>query len=179
MLKEYPTLAEIKATGKTLNVRSIEENHGGDATVLVYDVIHCDGEVCCYSPDVYGSPEEAQAAIETMGDAPAGWDVYTPKEEVILSTPITKEELLQLLGGATPVGIQCVYTVHNKDETFEVCEQPEANHVSIYLRIPCGEVVPVRDFPLDGFGLKKARMAILEIRAELGELPVEPHSALA
>ena len=77
MLKDHPTLAEIKATGETLNVRSIEE----DPTVLVYDVIHCDGTLCHYSPDVYDSPEEAKAAMEAMADAPAGWDVYTPKAE--------------------------------------------------------------------------------------------------
>ena len=94
-------------------------------------------------------------------------------------TAITKPELLQLLGGQTATGIQCVYTAQDEDETFEMCsEKDDANHVSVYLRIPCGEVVPVRDFPLDGFGLKKARMAILEIRAELGELPVERHGAL-
>lgn len=95
-------------------------------------------------------------------------------------TAITKPELLQLLGGQTATGIQCVYTALDEvEETFDMCsEKDDANHVSVYLRIPCGEVVPVRDFPLDGFGLKNARMAILEIRAELGELPVERHGAL-
>lgn len=91
---------------------------------------------------------------------------------------ITKEELLQLLGGATPVGIQCVYTVQDEDETFEMCNEAKANHISVYLRIECGEVVPVRDFPLDGNALNKARMAVLEIRAELGELPAERYGAL-
>lgn len=172
MLKDNPTLAEIKATGEALNVRSIEEDHGGDTTVLVYDVIHCDGTLCHYSPNVYDSPEEAKAAMEAMADAPAGWDVYTPR------TSITREELDQLLGGAKPVGIQCVYTVQDEDETFEMCNEAKANHISVYLRIECGEVVPVRDFPVEG-GKKQAAGAFLQVRQQLGDLPLEPNGALA
>lgn len=96
---------------------------------------------------------------------------------------ITKAELDQLLGGATPTGIQCVFTFQDKDaETFEMCEQDEANHVSVYIRTENGEVVPVRDFPVipghmyvpQGYALK-ATCKICEL---LGTLPLEPHGAL-
>lgn len=79
MLKEQPTLAEVKATGTALNVRCIEEDHGGSTTVLIYDVIHCDGTVCHYSLNVYDSHEEALVAIKSMDRAPEGWDLYTPR----------------------------------------------------------------------------------------------------
>lgn len=96
--------------------------------------------------------------------------------------PVTYSELVNLLGDAVPAGIQCVYTVHNKDETFDMCEQAEANHISTYLRIENGEVVPVRDFPI-GEGIvdhSKARAleAIAQIRDALGELPLEKQGAL-
>lgn len=97
---------------------------------------------------------------------------------------ITKEELVQLLGGEQAVGIQCVFTEYDSaDELFEMSEKSEATHISVYLRLPVGEVVPVRDFPVHPGQLEVAQVyardAVTKICELLGTLPVEPHGALS
>lgn len=99
---------------------------------------------------------------------------------------ITKKELEQLLGGAVPVGVQAVFTVQEPDETFRVCERHDANHVTLYLRLENGEVVPVRDVPYNPttgqegmvLTLMEAANHLVEIWLHLGELPLEDKSAL-
>lgn len=94
------------------------------------------------------------------------------------------DEIQQLLGGATPVGIQCVYTCQNPDESIEMCEQDEATFVSVYLRTDNDEVVPVADHAVankwNSAALAKgyARNTIMDLRALLGNLPIEPMGAL-
>lgn len=100
---------------------------------------------------------------------------------------ITYDELAQLLGGATPTSIQCVYTGTSPTndhtcEEFDMCEKDEATHVSVYLRLDIGEVVPVRDFPIAHKQYEvaqvHARNAVTKICMLLGTLPVEPNGAL-
>lgn len=96
---------------------------------------------------------------------------------------ISYDELSQLLGGATPVGIQCVFTqVDPEYHTIDMCEKDGATHVSVYLRLDIGEVVPVRDYAIQPGQLEvaqvHARNAITLICELLGTLPLEKHGAL-
>lgn len=83
LLKGTPTLSQIKAAGVGYHVRSIEEDHGGDKAVVIYDVLHFDGETCRYSEDVYDTEAEARQSTAALGlsEPPLWWDVYTPTPE--------------------------------------------------------------------------------------------------
>lgn len=63
---------------------------------------------------------------------------------------VDRANIMVLTGDVLPIGVQCVYTYHNEEEeTFEVCAKADANHVSVYLRLPIGEVVPLMDFVIE------------------------------
>lgn len=91
-----------------------------------------------------------------------------------------KDTLNQLLGGATPASIQCVFT-REEAESIEVCSNlQEATYVSIYVRDTVGEVVPVGDFPVISGNYDKDLVvdSIAAIRKVLGDLPLESNGAL-
>lgn len=101
---------------------------------------------------------------------------------------ITKEDLDQLLGGAKAVGVQVVFTSVDPDnESIAMCERHEADHVSLYLRLENGEVVPVRDVSYKPTGTREETDVSLiatanhlaEIWKHLGELPLETNGALS
>lgn len=97
---------------------------------------------------------------------------------------LTYDELAQLLGGETPVGIQCVFTAFDMEaETYEMCNKDDAGYVSVYLRSQGGEVIPVRDFPVHPGQLEVAqdyaRNTVTRICELLGTLPLENHGALS
>lgn len=92
---------------------------------------------------------------------------------------VDKNNVMVLTGGVLPVSAQCIYTVHNEDETFEACTKDEANHVSVYLRLPIGEVVPLMDFIIeDGVEvLKSAGLLVKNLKHAYG-VDLEPGGAL-
>lgn len=92
---------------------------------------------------------------------------------------VDRANVMVLTGNVLPVGIQCVYTVHNEEETFEMCEKDEANHVSVYLRLPIGEVVPLMDFIIEPEVdvLKCASLLVKNLKHFYG-LDLEPGGAL-
>lgn len=95
---------------------------------------------------------------------------------------ITYDEVQQLLGGETPVSIQCVFTQMRMDESIEMCSKDKADFVSVYLRIDNGEVVPVVDHPIVAgdmaAALKLAQGTVVDLSALLGRLPLEESGAL-
>lgn len=85
-----------------------------------------------------------------------------------------------LTGGEAATGVQCVYTVHDEEqETFDMCSKDDANHVSVYLRLPIGEVVPLMDFVIepDVDALKWAKLLVKNLKHYHG-LNLEPGGAL-
>ena len=101
---------------------------------------------------------------------------------------ITKAELEQLLGGAKAVGIQAAYTKEDpENDSIDMCERHEATHVSLYLRVENGEVVPVRDVPYKPTAAREEMDVSLMITANhlaeiwkhLGDLPLETHGVLS
>lgn len=95
---------------------------------------------------------------------------------------IKYDDLVHLLGGEIPTGIQCVFTGEDPQGGIEMCDADEASYVSVYLRVECGEVRPVADYVITGGHMESAKVkateTIEEIRVLLGELPLEEHGAL-
>lgn len=93
---------------------------------------------------------------------------------------VDRANVMVLTGNVLPVGVQCVYTLHDAEaETFEVCEKSEANHVSVYLRLPIGEVAPLMDFVIeDGVNVRDwAKLLVKNLHHKYG-VDLEPGGAL-
>lgn len=91
-----------------------------------------------------------------------------------------KQELDQLCGQETPVSVQCAFTYDDGDSIEVVGGAQYASMVSVYLRLPSGEVVPVTDHQ-DNRGLEHAFKRAKEQAHALAELlgiSVEPNGAL-
>lgn len=93
---------------------------------------------------------------------------------------VDRANVMALTGNVLPVGVQCVYTLYDAEaETFEMCEKAEANHVSVYLRLPIGEVAPLMDLVIEDAegALKWAKLLVNNLHHKYG-VDLEPGGAL-
>lgn len=126
---------------------------------------------CCISCSVCGEGISGMGGPEPGAKCPACFQ---------FDSVVDRNNIMALTGDVMPIGVQCVYTLHDpKAETFEVCQQAEANHVSVYLRLPIGEVAPLMDFVIepDVDVLKWAKLLVKNLKHFYG-LDLEPGGAL-